>query len=79
MGVGLAAWAASHGSLLPAILAVGWHLLMVLFAWGAARAIVRHGGRMAKGGLIWVFLQFWLVANLTIAVLIWLTLKGVLL
>ena len=80
IGVGLLAWSATYGTLLnlPLLLAIGWQVLMALLAWLAAKGIVNRGGRMAKGGLLWIFLQFWLVANLALAVLIGLTLKGVL-
>lgn len=80
IGVALVAWSATYGTLLnlPLLLAIGWQVLMALLAWLAANRIVQHGGRMAKGGVLWIVLQLWLVANLTLAVLIGLTLKGVL-
>lgn len=69
-----------HGALaiIPGGIAAAWHLAMAALAWVSARAIVGRGGRYGKGGLLWVFLQFWLVANFAVLVLIGLTLKGVL-
>lgn len=41
-----------------------------------ARRIAAEGGRMGKGGLIWVFLQGWLYANVLLVVIIALTISG---
>lgn len=40
--------------------------------------IQSEGGRYGRGGFIWIFLQLWLVFNVTLTVLIVLTLAGVL-
>lgn len=54
------------------------YLLSLYGAVTDARRIVASGGRMGKGGLIWVFLQGWLYANVLLVVLIALTIAGVL-
>jgi TM2 domain-containing membrane protein YozV len=76
----LATWtlAKGHIAVLPLSATVGWQILMAAMAFLTARGIARRGGRFAKGGLVWVFLQFWLVANLLLAVLIGLTMAGLL-
>ncbi len=76
----LALWATWHGavSVIPGGIALGWQLLMAGLAWMSARAIAGGGGRFGKGGLLWVILQFWLVANFAVLLLIGLTLRGVL-
>lgn len=45
-------------------------------AWAVARNVRDSGGRMGRGGWIWVFLQLWLAANVVLLSLIILTLMG---
>lgn len=47
-------------------------------AWFAARRISSEGGRAGRGGPIWIAMQAWAFALLGLAVLIGLTLGGVL-
>ncbi len=76
----LACWIVAKQQFTPIQLGifVGWQILMAITAWLTARGIVHRGGRFAKGGLLWVFLQGWLVASLGVAVMIGLTIAGVL-
>ena len=63
--------------LLTSFLALPW-FYSLLDAWLRARRIRAEGGRYGKGGVVWVFLQTWLFANVVVAVLVGLTIAGVL-
>ena len=41
-----------------------------------ARRIVAEGGRFGKGGYVWIFLQTWLVFNVSLMVLLGATMQG---
>lgn len=57
------------------VLILPW-IYSIYDAWAVARRMRNAGGRMGRGGWIWVFLQIWLAANVTLLVLIILTLMG---
>jgi len=59
------------------VLVLPW-LYSLYDAWAGARGIVASGGRMGKGGFVWVFLQGWLAFNVALLVALVLTIKGVL-
>lgn len=61
--------------LLLSVLALPW-IYSVIDAWLSARRMVASGGRFGRGGIFWVFLHGWLVANIALTVLIGLTLAG---
>lgn len=51
-------------------------LISVVGAWTNARRICAGGGRHGRGGPVWVALQAWHVANIALAVLLYLTMTG---
>lgn len=57
-------------------LVVPW-LLSLWGAWTNAARMRTQGGRFEPGGFVWVFLQFWLLCNVALAVVLGLTLAGV--
>ncbi len=63
--------------LFASVLILPW-LYSLYDAYSVARRMAREGGRFGRGGLVWVFLQAWLVCNVGLFALIGLTLLGVL-
>jgi TM2 domain-containing membrane protein YozV len=59
----------------PLILFYIWNLID---AYRCANKMVAEGGRYGTGGLVWVFLQGWMAFNVSLFVLIVLTIAGVL-
>ncbi len=47
-------------------------------AYGGAKKLAAEGGRYGRGGFLWIFIQAWLALNVSMFVLIVLTLAGVL-
>ncbi len=58
------------------ILVLPW-LVAAFTAFSGARRIAAAGGRFGRGGFVWVILQAWLVFNVALAVLLGLTIAGV--
>ena len=58
-------------------LVIPW-LLGLWGAWSTAKRMRAEGGRFGIGGVVWVLLQAWLFCNVGLAVLIGLTIAGVL-
>jgi TM2 domain-containing membrane protein YozV len=52
-------------------------LLSLWGAWSTASRMRAEGGRFGAGGFVWVVLQAWLAGNVALAVLIGLTIAGV--
>ncbi|MBI1371203.1 MAG: hypothetical protein GC159_00345 [Phycisphaera sp.] len=62
--------------LLTTPLVLPW-LLSLVDAYVCGRRIEREGGRLYRGGCLWVFLHFWLVANVLLLTLVGLSVAGV--
>src|SRR3954469_9850453 len=54
--------------LFTSVLVLPW-LYSLYDAYAGARRIAVTGGRMGRGGVVWVFLQTWLALNVTLVVL----------
>jgi len=63
--------------LFASVLVAPW-VYSVFDARSRARAIVEAGGRLGRGGPVWIVLQGWLLLNVMLALAIGLTLTGVL-
>jgi TM2 domain-containing membrane protein YozV len=57
------------------VLILPW-LYSLWSAWSRASEIRATGGRMGKGGFFWVFMQFWLLCNTALAVVLVMTMMG---
>lgn len=53
------------------------YLISIGTAYINAKRIAGAGGRVGRGGLLWVFLHFWLAVNVALLALIVLTIAGV--
>ncbi len=63
--------------LMTSVLVLPW-LIGAVAAYASAGRMAQQGGRSGMGGMIWIVLQAWLALNVALAVVLALTMTGVL-